>query len=128
MGAPAAVLGDQITGICPIHLIIGPLGVPIPAPPLPFAAPLVAGVVATVLICGKPAAVVGATGMNTPPHVGLHPSDPFLAPPLQQGTVVSGSVTVMIGGIPAATAMSSCTMCSAPAISLAASAATVLIG
>jgi len=128
MGTPAAVQGDQITGICPVHLLIGPLGVPIPAPPLPFASPLLTGLVETVLICGKPAGVVGSGGMNTPPHVGLHPADPFLAPPLQQGAVVSGSATVLIGGMPAATAASSCTMCSAPALTLVASAATVLIG
>ena len=42
--------------------------------------------------------------MNTPPHVGLHASDPFMAPPMQIGRVVSGSPTVMIGGKPAATA------------------------
>lgn len=128
MGAPAAVLGDQIIGICPLHLLIGPLGVPVPAPPLPFAAPITTGVVATVLICGKPAAVVGSGGMNVPPHVGLHPSDPFLAPPLQQGAVAVGSTTVLIGGAPAATAASTCTICAGPAQTLAASAVTVLIG
>jgi uncharacterized Zn-binding protein involved in type VI secretion len=128
MGAPAAVMGDQITGICPAHLLIGPLGVPVPAPPLPFAAPLTTGVIATVLICGKPAAVVGSGGINMPPHVGLHPSDPFLAPPLQMGSVVAGSATVLIGGSPAATAASSCTLCAGPGMTVAASAATVLIG
>ena len=127
MGAPAIVLGDRITGLCPNHLAIGPLGAPMPSPPLPFAAPVTMGTVPTVLIAGKPAAVMGSSGVNVPPHVGLHPSDPFLAPPLQVGRVVAGSPTVMIGGQPAATAQSQCTCCLVPG-SLVPSVATVLIG
>jgi uncharacterized Zn-binding protein involved in type VI secretion len=114
MPAPAIVMGDKVTGVCPNHLIIGPLGAPIPSPPLPFSAPLTLSLCATVLIKGKPAAVVGASGMNVPPHVGLHPSDPFLAPPMQIGRVVSGSPTVLFGGQPAASATSTCTCCVAP--------------
>ncbi|HEX4214930.1 MAG TPA: PAAR domain-containing protein [Candidatus Dormibacteraeota bacterium] len=127
MGAPAVVMGDQVTGICPNHLIPGPLGAPIPSPPLPFSAPLTMGLVSTVLIGGKPAAVMGSSGFNTPPHVGLHPADPFLAPPLQRGQVLSGSPTVLIGGQPAATAQSSCTCCVVPG-TVVPSVATVLIG
>ena len=44
----------------------------------------------TVLIGGKPAAVMGSRA-STPPHVGLHPSDPLMVPTVQQGTVVAGS-------------------------------------
>jgi len=127
MGAPAAVMGDRIMGICPNHLIPGPLGAPIPSPPLPFSAPLTMGLVNTVLIGGKPAAVMGSSGFNVPPHIGLHPSDPFLVPPMQKGQVVSGSPTVLIGGRPAATAESSCTCCLAPG-NLVPTVATVLIG
>jgi uncharacterized Zn-binding protein involved in type VI secretion len=90
-------------------------------------APLTTGTVATVLIGGKPAAVVGSSGLNTPPHVGLHPADPFMAPPAEMGTVTSGSATVMIGGQPAATAQSACTCCAVPG-TLVPSVATVLIG
>src|SRR5712691_1286501 len=112
MGAPAIVMGDKITGQCPNHMIPNPAtGAPQPSPPLPFSAPLLQGLVATVLIGGKAAAVAGSSGMNTPPHVGLHPSDPFMAPPSEIGQVVSGSGTVMIGGKPAATAQSQCTCC-----------------
>jgi uncharacterized Zn-binding protein involved in type VI secretion len=107
-------MGDKVTGVCPNHLIIGPLGVPIPSPPLPFSAPLTLGLCATVLIKGKPAAVVGASGMNLPPHVALHPSDPFLAPPMQIGRVVSGSPMVLFGGQPAASATAACTCCVVP--------------
>src|SRR3981081_851466 len=127
MGAPAVVMGDRITGLCPNHLIPGPLGAPVPSPPLPFSAPLLLGLVSTVLIGGKPAAVVGASGLNTPPHVGLHPADPFMAPPAAMGTETRGSATVMIGGQPAATAQSACTCCAVPG-TLVPSVATVLIG
>jgi uncharacterized Zn-binding protein involved in type VI secretion len=129
MGTPAAVMGDQITAICPTHLIPNPAtGVPQPSPPLPFSAPITLGTVASVLICGQPAAVQGSSGLCTPPHVGLHPADPFMAPPLQSGQVVAGSPDVMIGGLPAATMASECAVCDSLPGQLQASAATVLIG
>ncbi len=128
MGAPAIVAGDQVTGQCPNHLMPNPAtGAPQPSPPLPFSAPLLQGLVQTVLIGGKAAAVVGSSGMCTPPHVGLHPSDPFLAPPAQVGQVVQGSATVLIGGRPAASAQSACTCCAVPG-SLVPTVTTVLIG
>jgi uncharacterized Zn-binding protein involved in type VI secretion len=121
------VAGDQITGICVGHQLIGPLGAPIPAPPMPFSAPLTTGLSTSVLICGKPAAVVGSGGVSVPPHVGLHASDPFMVPLMQQGTVASGSPMVLVEGKPLASMSSSCTMCMGPAVSLVASAATVLV-
>jgi uncharacterized Zn-binding protein involved in type VI secretion len=128
MGAPAIVMGDQVTGQCPSHLIPNPAtGAPQPAGPLPFSAPLTMGTASTVLIGGKPAAVAGSSGLNVPPHLGLHPSDLFLAPPQQLGRVISGSATVMIGGKPAATSQSGCTCCATPG-SLVPTVATVLIG
>ena len=128
MGSPAIVTGDRVTGQCPNHMISNPsTGAPQPSPPLPFAAPLTMGTIATVLIGGKPAAVLGSSGLNASPHVGLHPSDPFLPPPAQVGRVTSGSGTVMIGGKPAATAQSACTCCVAPG-TLVPSVSTVLIG
>ncbi len=114
MGSPAIVMGDKVTGVCAGHLIIGPLGVPLPAPPMPFSAPLTLGLSTTVLIGGKPAALMGSTGYNTPPHVGLHASDPFLLPMMEVGQVVTGSVTVMIDGKAAATAQSTATCCVVP--------------
>ena len=82
---------------------------------------------ATVLIGNKPAAVMGCSGMNTPPHVGLHLSDPYFAPPTQIGRIVSGSPTVLIGGQPAATQSSSATCCVTPG-TLVPTVTTVLIG
>jgi uncharacterized Zn-binding protein involved in type VI secretion len=128
MGTPAIVLGDQITGMCPIHIIPNPAtGIPQPSPPLPFSAPITIGVCPTVLIGGKPAAVVGCTGYNTPPHVGLFPADPYMVPVMQIGTIVSGSLTVLLGGQPAATASSTCTCCATPG-TITPTVANVLIG
>ncbi len=127
MGAPAIVMGDRITGMCPNHLIPGPLGAPTPSPPLSFSAPITMGTIASVLIGGKPAAVLGSGGLNSPPHVGLHPSDPYLAPPAEKGTILSGSATVLIGGQPAATASSQAQCCITPG-TLVSTSATVLIG
>jgi uncharacterized Zn-binding protein involved in type VI secretion len=111
MGAPAALIGDQITGACPLHQLIGPLGVPVPTPGLPFAAPLVNGCSTQTLFNGKPVVLVGATGFNTPPHVGLHATDPFMLPNLQMGTVAGSTSTVLVEGRPVATTGASCMMC-----------------
>ncbi len=128
MGAPAIVMGDRITGMCAIHQIPNPAsGVPQPGPPMPFSAPITMSTVPSVMIGGKPAAVAGSQGPNTPPHVGLHPADPYLAPPMQIGKIVSGSATVLIGGQPAASASSPCTCCATPG-TLVPTVTTVLIG
>lgn len=121
------VMNDQITGNCPGHMVPNPAsGAPQPAGPLPFSAPLTTGLATTVTIGGLAAAVVGAQGYNTPPHVGLHPSDPFLVPTLQVGTIVAGSTTVFIEGKPAATQAGQATMCATPG-TLVPSVATVSI-
>ncbi len=129
MGQSAAIAGDQVTGTCPLHLVPNPAsGAPQPAPPFPFSAPMTTGVCSTVLIGGTPAVVVGAQGLNTPPHVGLHPSDPFLAPPAQQAVVTQGSTSVLFGGIPAARNGDPATCCAQPVGTLLGTQATVLIG
>lgn len=113
MGSPAIVMGDKVTGVCAIHQIPNPAsGAPQPSPaPLPFSAPLLQGLSTKVLIGGKPAAVLGSSGYNTPPHVGLHATDPFMTPTLQVGRVISGSTTVLIESKPAATLSSSASCC-----------------
>lgn len=127
MPAPAIVMGDKVVGTCPLHQIPGPVGNPQPGPPMPFSAPLTLGLCNTVLIGGKPAAVMGASGYNIPPHVGLHPADPFMVPPMQVGRVVSGSPTVMFGGQPAVNATASATCCATPG-SLVPTVTNVMVG
>lgn len=129
MGTPAAVMGDRITGACAIHLIPNPTsGLPQPGPPLPFSAPLLQTLATTVLIGGKPVATVGSAGVNTPPHVGLHPTDPFMVPLAQQAIVIGGSATVLFESRPAARTGSPATMCAALPGTLVGTGATVLIG
>ena len=127
MPAPAIVMGDRITGTCPNHFIPGAFGVPQPVPAMPFSAPLTQSLSTTVQIGGKFAAVAGSSGLNTPPHPGLHPTDPFLTPPKQVGRIVMGSPTVLIDGRPAATQQSTCTCCVVPG-TLVPSVTNVLIG
>jgi len=128
MGQPAVVSGDRIVGMCAIHQIPSPVGAPMPGPPMPFSAPVTTGACSTVLVAGKPVLVVGAQGMCTPPHVGLHPSDPFMAPPTETGVITQGSSSVLAGGTPVAKTGSSCTACGVPGGTLMGTASTVLVG
>lgn len=113
--AQPAVQGDIIQGNClpGTHQIPSPAGNPTPSPsPLPFNGPLQSGLVSSVTIGGKPVAVVGSSGDNTPPHIGLHASDPTqVNVKLQVGQVMSGSPTVTFGGKAAATSQSQCKIC-----------------
>ena len=126
MGLPAIVAGDKISGTCPVHQIPSASGTA-PAGPLPFSAPISQGTVGTVLIGGKPAAVVGSSGYNTPPHAGIV-DPPFASPTMQVGTITSGSATVLIGGTLAATASSQGTLCATPAAAIGPGVPTVLVG
>ena len=111
--AQPLVMGDKVQGQCAIHQIPNPAsGAPQPAPPMPFSAPLTLGLEPTVTIGGKPVAVIGSSGFNTPPHIGLHPADPFMVPTMQEGKVAGGSPTVTAGGKPVATTSSQVLMCS----------------
>jgi uncharacterized Zn-binding protein involved in type VI secretion len=126
MGNPAIVAGDKVTGTCPNHLIPSASGTA-PAGPLPFSAPLTVDTVATVLIGGKPAAVVGSSGYNTPPHAGIV-DGAFASPTGQVGRILTGSPTVLIGGKPAATGSSTAAMCATPATAITPTVTSVLIG
>lgn len=129
MGQPACVMGDKVTGTCALHQVPNPAsGAPQPGPPMPFSAPLTQNLSTTVLIGGKPAAVAGSSGLNAPPHVGLHPSDPFMVPTTQTGNVVVGSTSVLFDGKPAAHTGSTCTICAGAPGQVVGTATTVLIG
>ena len=128
MSIPAIVQGDPIIGACPIHQIPNPAsGVPQPAPPMPFNAPLTQGLAMKVLIMNRPAAVIGSSGLNTSVHVGLHATDPFLVPTQQVGRITGASATVLFEGKPAAKPTPPPMMCATPG-TIVGTGATVLIG
>lgn len=101
MGQPAAKQGDQITA-SDIHILLIPSpGGPVPTPiPHPFNGIINGNLSQNVNIMGKPAATVGSTAANTPPHTPMG-SGPFQTPPTNQGSITAGSGTVMINGKPA---------------------------
>ena len=104
MGQPAAKQGDQIKAVdTHIVMVPAPPGSPVPTPlPHPFSGILNSGLSADVNIMGKPAAVVGSTADNTPPHNPTQPGTSFQKPPSNKATIQMGSQSVMINGKPAA--------------------------
>jgi uncharacterized Zn-binding protein involved in type VI secretion len=75
----------------------------VPTPlPHPYSGKILAGCVMSVLIGGKPAAVLGSTLQNIPPHIPTPPGTAPAVPATNDGTVIMGSATVLIGGKPAA--------------------------
>lgn len=125
MSQPAIVQGDSIKGICSNHLVPSASGTQ-PAGPLPFDAPLIKGLANKVLIGGKPAAVIGSSGLNVQVHAGIV-DGPFASPTSQEGRITGGSATVLFEGKPAAKGTPPPTMCVTPG-TIVGSAATVLIG
>jgi uncharacterized Zn-binding protein involved in type VI secretion len=80
-----------------MHMII----LPAPPPnlallPHPFSGRINGNLSSDVKIMGKPAATVGSTADNSPPHVPLGGS--FQKPPANKGTIQLGSMTVKING------------------------------
>ena len=77
---PAAKMGDQVTAT-DIHIVLIPTpGGPVPTPlPNPFTGIIAGNVSENVMISGQPAATVGSTATNTPPHI--PPGGPFQIPP-----------------------------------------------
>lgn len=111
---PAAKLGDTITAV-DIHIIMIPAaaGAPVPTPlPHPFNGTINGSLSNDVMIEGKPAATVGSTATNTPPHIPQ--GGPFQKPPSNQGTIQMGSTTVFINGKAAARAGDTAMTCNDP--------------
>jgi uncharacterized Zn-binding protein involved in type VI secretion len=97
MGQPAAKQGDQI-GAKDTHIVMipGP-GAPVPTAILhPFTGIIDGGLSSDVNIMGMPAATVGSTATNTPPHIPQ--GGPFQNPPSNKATIKAGSPTVKING------------------------------
>lgn len=115
MGKPAANASSTVVAV-DTHIVLVPLVAPTPTPlPHPFNGMMSGGLVNTVKIGGQPAAVVGSTAQNTPPHIPTPPGVSFQAPPKNQATVMIGSGTVLIGGQPAARMGDTATTCNDPA-------------
>jgi uncharacterized Zn-binding protein involved in type VI secretion len=113
MGQPAAKMGDKVVGTdTHIYMIPSPGG-PVPTPlPSPFNGTINGGLSTNVFIEKKPAATVGSTATNTPPH--LPQGGPFQIPPTNMGTIISGSATVFINKKPAAGAGDTANTCNDP--------------
>lgn len=129
MGMPAARAGDKVTAV-DIHIVlVPPAQTPTPVP-LPFTGTITGGTSTDVLIGGQPAAVLGSSATNTPPHVPV--GGTFQRPPTNQGTIMNGSPTVYINGKPAARVGDQVQTCNdpmdLPVGQVAAGLATVLIG
>jgi uncharacterized Zn-binding protein involved in type VI secretion len=128
MRKPAAKQGDRVTAT-DIHLIVPPSGGPPVPTPHDFSGPLDGGLSRNVRIMGRPAATMGSTATNSPPH--LPAGGSFAKPPSNRGTVAAGSPTVLINGRAAARDGDPVTTCNDPVdapVGKVAAAGTVKIG
>ena len=99
--------------------------------PHPFIGIIDGNLSTNVKITGMPAATVGSTATNTPPHIPTPPGTVFQVPPTNRGTITMGSGTVMINGKPAARMGDQAQTCAEPVPNMSATivaAGTVLIG
>jgi uncharacterized Zn-binding protein involved in type VI secretion len=132
MGQPAAKQNDQVTAT-DMHIVMVPsAGGPVPTPlPHPFIGIIDGNLSADVKIMGLPAATLGSTASNTPPHLPTPPGTAFQIPPTNRGTIMVGSATVMINGKPAARNGDQAQTCADPVpnmTGMVVAAGTVLIG
>jgi uncharacterized Zn-binding protein involved in type VI secretion len=114
MGQPAAKQGDQILAT-DIHIIMIPSpGGPVPTPfPYPFSGIIDGDLSSNVKIMGMPAATVGSTASNLPPHIPQ--GGPFQKPPSNKATIMMGSLIVKINGKMAARNGDTAMTCNDPA-------------
>lgn len=116
MGMQAARGNDRVMAI-DTHIVIvpaGPAQVPTPLPH-PFSGVLQGGLASSVRIGGQPAAVVGSTARNMPPHLPTPPGTTFVRPPSNEATIRMGSATVRIEGKAAARMGDTADTCNDPA-------------
>jgi len=112
MGQPAAKFGDQVVAL-DTHLVLVAGALPLPLPH-PFSGIINGAVSNNVNIMGRPAATVGSTATNRPPHIPTPPGTAFLKPPANQGIIQIGSRTVRINGKAAARHGDSAITCNDP--------------
>ena len=114
MGQPAAKQGDHVTAM-DIHIVMIPAaaGAPVPTPlPHPFMGMIDGSLSTNVNIMGMPAATLGSTATNMPPHIPQ--GGPFQIPPTNRAQIITGSPTVMINHKPAARANDTALTCNDP--------------
>lgn len=113
MGQPAAKRGDHVTAIDTHLTLIQPPEPPSPVPmEYPFSGVIDGGLSSNVKIMGRPAATVGSTATNTPPHIPI--GGTFVNPPTNRGQIIMGSRSVNINGKPAARAGDIAKTCNDP--------------
>jgi uncharacterized Zn-binding protein involved in type VI secretion len=108
---PAAKQGDQVTAM-DIHLVQPPGPVPPVPGPYPFQGIIDGSLSGDVRIEQRPAATLGSTATNTPPHIPI--GGTFVKPPSNRSTIIRGSATVRINGKPAARAGDTAITCNDP--------------
>lgn len=130
MGQPAAKQGDQITAV-DIHIVMIPTpGGEVPTPlPHPFAGVINGNLSSNVQIMGMPAATLGSSADNMPPHIPQ--GGRFQMEPTNKAQIIMGSPTVLINNKPAARNGDSATTCNDPSplpVGTVIAVGTVLIG
>jgi uncharacterized Zn-binding protein involved in type VI secretion len=115
MGQPAAKQGDRIVAT-DVHIVLVPSASGAVPTPLPhaFSGALNGGLSPDVNIERRPAATVGSTADNVPPHIPTPPGTAFQKPPANRGTIQAGSLTVKINGKPAARSGDPAVTCNDP--------------
>ncbi len=130
MGQPAAKRSDRIVATDTHIVLVASPGGEVPTPmPHPFNGLINGQLSRDVKIMGQPAAVVGSTAANTPPHVPQ--GGRFQRNPSNRGEIITGSRTVFINGKPAARNNDTARTCNDPAdmpVGKVVAAGTVLIG
>ncbi len=117
MGQPAGKQGDQIVAV-DTHIVMVPQPPSVLAPtplPHPFSGIINDGLSSDVNIMGMPAATVGSTADNLPPHIPTTPGTSFQKPPSNKATIQLGSPTVKINGKMAARNGDAAMTCNDPA-------------
>ncbi len=132
MGRPAAKQGDEVIATdTHIVLVPSPSGATPTPLPHPFRGTIRGSLSGDVNISGFPAATVGSTADNSPPHLPTAPGTSFQRPPANKGTIRTGSATVKINDKAAARHGDRAETCNDPVDALVGSVVaqgTVLIG
>lgn len=97
MRQSAAKQGDKITAVDTHITLTQGMATPLL---YPFTGIINDNLSNNVNVMGKPAATVGSTAENTPPHIPQ--GGTFQKTPTNKGQITAGSATVMINGKPAA--------------------------